>query len=247
MYYYLIIYFYSSNPIYLLILYQITEIIPKLIQKNEQINSELEKKLIYEIEKNKKLENEIKILKEKYNKNEQLKNNEIKKLKDEIDIYKKNYDKCNKEKENIIKENKKLNEELVKANKVLGGIQNNNINNNEIKKLKDEIEYMKYQLGIKDNEINELKRKIKNEEPKFNFDDVMWIYFQPIDNSFKEGIKCLKTNTFAEVEEKLYKKYNTLRNTNNNFTANATPVLRFKTIEENKIKDQDIIILYKIE
>ena len=27
---------------------------------------------------------------------------------------------------------------------------------------------MKYQLGIKDNEINELKRKIKNEEPKFN-------------------------------------------------------------------------------
>ena len=91
-------------------------------------------------------------------------------------------------------------------------------------------------MGIKDNEINELKRKIKNEEPKFNFDDVIWIYFQPIDNSFKEGIKCLKTNTFAEVEEKLYKKY-----------ANATPILRFKTIEENKIKDQDIIILYKIE
>ena len=25
------------------------------------------------------------------------------------------------------------------------------------------------------------------------------------------------------------------------------PILRFKTIEENKIKDQDIIILYKIE
>ena len=104
---------------------------------------------------------------------------------------------------------------------------------------------MKYQLGIKDNEINELKRKIKNEEPKF--DDVMWIYFQPIDNSFKEGIKCLKTNTFAEIEEKLYKKYNVLRNTNNNFTANAKPVLRFKTIEENKIKDHDIIILYKKE
>ena len=106
---------------------------------------------------------------------------------------------------------------------------------------------MKYQLSIKDNEINELKRKIKNEEPKINFDDVIWIYFQPIDNSFKEGIKCLKTNTFAEVEEMLYKKYNILRNTNNNFTANGTPVLRFKTIEENKIKDQDIIILYKIE
>ena len=89
---------------------------------------------------------------------------------------------------------------------------------------------MKYQLGIKDNDINELQRKIKKEEPKINFDDVLWIYFQPIDNSFKEGIKCLKTNTFAEVEEKLYKKCSILRNTNNTFTANATPVLRFKTI-----------------
>ena len=143
--------------------------------------------------------------------------------------------------------NAKLTEDLAKVSKVLGGIQNNQIGNNEIKKLKDEITYLKYQLNNKDNEINELKRKIKNEKPKFDFDDVMWIYFQPIDNSFKEGIKCLKTNTFAEVEEKLYKKYNTLRNTNNNFTANATPVLRFKTIEENKIKDHDIIILYKKE
>ena len=185
--------------------------------KNEQIkiNSELEQKLRTEIEKNKKLEDEIK------------------KLKDSQKIYK--------------EENKKLNEDLVKAKKIIEGIQNNQIGNNEIKKLKDEIEYLKYQLNNKDNEINELKRKIKNEKPKFDFDDVMWIYFQPIDNSFKEGIKCLKTNTFAEVEEKLYKKYNTLRNTNNNFTANATPVLRFKTIEENKIKDHDIIILYKKE
>ena len=171
-------------------------------------------------------------LKSEIEKNKKLED-EIKKLKDSQKIYK--------------EENKKLKEDLVKAKKIIEGIQNNQIGNNEIKKLKDEIEYLKYQLNNKDNEINELKRKIKNEKPKFDFDDVMWIYFQPIDNSFKEGIKCLKTNTFAEVEEKLYKKYNTLRNTNNNFTANATPVLRFKTIEENKIKDQDIIILYKIE
>ena len=164
--------------------------------KNEQIkiNSELEQKLRTEIEKNKKLEDEIK------------------KLKDSQKIYK--------------EENKKLKEDLVKAKKIIEGIQNNQIDNNEIKKLKDEIEYLKYQLNNKDNEINELKRKIKNEKPKFDFDDVMWIYFQPIDNSFKEGIKCLKTNTFAEVEEKLYKKYNTLRNTNNNFTANATPYIK---------------------
>ena len=53
--------------------------------------------------------------------------------------------------------------------------------------------------------------------------------------------------TFAEVEEKLYKKFNNLRNTNNMFTANAKPILRFKTIMENNIKDGAIIQLIKIE
>ena len=75
----------------------------------------------------------------------------------------------------------------------------------------------------------------------------MWIYIQPIDGSFKEGIKCVKTETFAEVEEKLYKKISQLRDTNNMFTANATPVLRFKTLGDNKIKDQDVVTLFKLE
>ena len=75
----------------------------------------------------------------------------------------------------------------------------------------------------------------------------MVIYFTPIDSSFNQGIKCVKTETFAEVEEKLCKKHDELRNTNNMFTANALPILRFKTIAENNIKDGDVIQLYKIE
>ena len=57
----------------------------------------------------------------------------------------------------------------------------------------------------------------------------------------------MKTETFAEVEEKLCKEHNELRNTNNMFTANAFPILRFKTIAENHIKDGDVIQLYKME
>ena len=57
----------------------------------------------------------------------------------------------------------------------------------------------------------------------------------------------MKTETFAEVEEKLCKIHNELRNTNNTFTANTLPILRFKTIAENNIKDGDVISLYKIE
>ena len=38
-----------------------------------------------------------------------------------------------------------------------------------------------------------------------------------------------------EIEEKLYKQYPQYRETNNTFIANGTQVLRFKTIEQNKI------------
>ena len=144
----------------------------------------------------------------------------------------------------------KLNEDLVKAKKIIEGIQNNQIGNNEIKKLKDENAVLKYQLNIKDNEINELKLKIQNNEkdlPKYNLNEIMVITFISQDSSVNEGMKCLSTDIFAEVEEKLYKKYDNLRNTNNMFTANAKPVLRFKKLCENGIKDGDKIQLFKLE
>ena len=49
------------------------------------------------------------------------------------------------------------------------------------------------------------------------------------------AVACLKHNTFAEVEEKLYQQYPEYRETNNIFIANGAQVLRFKTIEQNKI------------
>ena len=61
------------------------------------------------------------------------------------------------------------------------------------------------------------------------------------------GIKCLATDVFAEVEEKLCKRFDNLRNTNNMFTVNARPILRFKKMFENQIKDGDIIQLFKLE
>jgi len=147
-------------------------------------------------------------------------------------------------------ENEKLNGELSKLKKIIGGFQNNQIDNRELKNLRDEISTLKYQLNIKNNEINELKLKLQNNgklEQKINLSDVLVIYFKPVDNSFYDGIKCLANETFAEVEEKLYKKHNDFRNTNNMFTANALPVLRFKTIGENNIHDGDVIQLYRIE
>ena len=145
----------------------------------------------------------------------------------------------------------KIKSDLLKANKIISGIQNIQIDNNEIKKLKDENVILKYQLNIKDNEINQLKLKIqnniKNDRPKYDINDIMVLTFISQDSSVYEGVKCLSTDIFAEVEEKLYKKYDNLRNTNNMFTANAKPVLRFKKLCENGIKDGDKIQLFKLE
>ena len=135
-------------------------------------------------------------------------------------------------------ENTKLKNDLQKANKIISGFQNQiqtqNINNNEIKKLKDEI-------ILKNNEINQLKIELQNEKNKnsqnmVDFNNIIAIKFTSTDqiiNGFQ--MVCLKSNVFAEIEEKLYKQYPQYRETNNTFIANGTQVLRFKTIEENKI------------
>ena len=63
----------------------------------------------------------------------------------------------------------------------------------------------------------------------------MCVQFISSDKNVHYATTCLKTNTFAEVEEKLYKQYPQYRETNNTFLANGIQVLRFKTIDENKI------------
>ena len=190
-----------------------------------------------EISKNKKLEEENKKIKDDLNKLTQNQLNEINKLKTELEKYK--------------KENERLNNELMKANKIIFGLKNNQIDNNELKQLREENVSLKYKLTLKDNEIQDLKKKLQNngiiEEQKVNYKDIIVITFISIDSTVHYGMKCLPTDVFAEVEEKLYKKFENLRNTNNTFTANAKPVLRFKKICENNIKDGDIIQLYNIE
>ena len=63
----------------------------------------------------------------------------------------------------------------------------------------------------------------------------MCVNFISMDQRVHFSVPCLYNNTFAEVEEKLYKKFPEYRETNNSFIANGQPVLRFKTIKQNNI------------
>ena len=171
-------------------------------------------------------------------------------MKEDLYKYKKENEELKSNLENYKTEIIKLKEDLFKANKIISGIQNNQNNNNEIKNLRDENNKLKYELTIKEKLIKDLNNKLQNNAKgnmNVNFNDIMVINFISMDSSVHYGIKCLPTDIFAEVEEKLYQIYDNLRDTNNMFTANAKPVLRFKKLCENDIKDGDILQLIKLE
>ena len=152
--------------------------------------------------------------------------NKEKKYLDEINILKSELNKAIK----IIEQQKlSINDLQTKLNNY-----NNSINN--------------YQslISQKDLELNNLKLKLNNIQPKNNndnnnfpnkvyFKDILVVNFISSDQNVHYAVSCLKNNTFAEIEEKLYLQYPQYRETNNNFIANGKLVLRFKTIAENKI------------
>ena len=170
--------------------------------------------------------NENKILKQELN-NYKIENNELKTLIT-----------------NLKNENSLLNNKLIKANKIISNYtQNNQQENNDITRLNSIIKN-------KDKEINVLKLQLSNtlnNKISVNYDDILYVHFISLDQKINCPIKCLKTETFAEVEEKLYQKYEDYRETNNNFITKGKLVLRFKKIWENNIQDGDKIQLINIE
>ena len=85
----------------------------------------------------------------------------------------------------------------------------------------------------KESELSNYNSYKKNNN--INFDDFMVVNFISTDQNLHYAIKCISSNTFAEVEEKLYQQFPQYRETNNNFLANGQTILRFKTISQNKI------------
>ena len=147
---------------------------------------------------------------------------------------------------NINDEINKLKNELVKANKVIeqqkltiNELQNKlNNYNNTINNLNTDINNYRNIISKKDIELNNYKSQLNNniiQNNKFYINDMMCVHFISSDQNVHFAVSCLKTNTFAEIEEKLYKQYPQYRETNNTFLANGMQVLRFKTIDENKI------------
>ena len=140
-------------------------------------------------------------------------------------------------KSSLLNEINKLRNELIKANKIIeqqkltiNELQNKlNNYNTDINNYQDIINQKDIQI---DALISEINNNIHN---KVNFNDVLCVNFMLSDQNVPYAVTCLKTDIFAEIEEKLYKKYPEYRETNNIFIVNEREILRFKTIDENKI------------
>ena len=124
-------------------------------------------------------------------------------------------------------ENNKLKNDLLMVNQTLLNYQNN-------------INKLNMNLFEKEKELNYLKQKLKNNgnmKQFVDYNNIIVVNFISGDGRINYGIKCLNTDTFAEVEEKLYKIYDEYRNTNNQFVSGGKIIIRFKKIYENNIKD----------
>ena len=133
-----------------------------------------------------------------------------------------------------------LKNELDKANKIIEQ-QKITINNlqNQLNNINNNIKSYQNIINQKEQELNKLKLELQNINPQnrqyIDINKIMSVNFISMVQKIHFSVPCIDTNTFAEVEEKLYKQFPEYRETNNSFLANGQQVLRFKTIRQNNI------------
>ena len=149
-------------------------------------------------------------------------------------------------KEELNKSKKIIEQQKLKINKLQNQLHSSKIKLNKLQSLKTLI-------SQKDKELNNLKLQLININNNINLNNSnnkindKCVNFISNDENIKFAIPCSGDSLFAEIEEKLYKKFPDYRETKNTFLADGKEVLRFKTINENKIGTGFPIILIKPE
>ena len=156
----------------------------------------------------------------------------------------KNYNELEKELNEEKEKNKKLNEKIIILEKEL------NDERNKVKMLQDKINNssgvveLQKLLELKNKEIEELQL---NKNPLYNMKPGEKIYalsLTSIDQKIGHyAIACKNTDTFVRLEEKLYEDYPEYKDKETYFIKNGDKIKRFKSLDENNIKKNDVIML----
>ena len=98
-------------------------------------------------------------------------------------------------------------------------------------------------LEKKDKEINELKNNQSNSN---NINNLMTVIFVSSELNIHYSIICKETDIFTTLENKLYEVYPECKECECCCIANDQKIKRFKTLQENKIKNCQIIYINKL-
>ena len=115
------------------------------------------------------------------------------------------------------------------------------------------IEILQNKINEKEIEIRNLNNKIKEMEDNYIFnktfysrDQILALNFISMDQKLHFAVPCTKKDLFVDIEKKIYEKYPEYRETNNNFLVQGKKILKFKTIEENKLESGIPIVMSNI-
>jgi hypothetical protein len=157
--------------------------------------------------------------------------NELNEEKNKNKILEKNISNLKKELDNLLKKSK------IPVEKV----ENKNVEKNSKESLYESI-------IEKDKEIKNLKLKLSRYPVELNEgEELISLIFISVDQKLHCSIICKNTDKFNKVENKLYDYYSEYAENENYFTFNGNKINKYKTIEDNNIKNNNIIILNTID
>ena len=92
---------------------------------------------------------------------------------------------------------------------------------------------------IKKNIINDIKLNIPIDFK--TGEKMISVIFISVDENIYYSIICKNTDIFSNIKDKFYDKYPEYKNTKTEFFVNGNKVDILKSIDDNKIKNSDII------
>ena len=163
----------------------------------------------------------------------------------------------NNEIDNLRRELKDEKEKNKKLQDIINNL-NNTINQlkqehyTEINKLTEKNKELEKLLEEKNKEINDYIFKLSNSSNNEQLisvktgDKIIAVLFmtQGSQDIFNYTMACKTSDLFVRLEERLYHDFPKYRNYETFFMVNTRRIFRFKTLEENKIKNNDIISLF---
>jgi hypothetical protein len=144
--------------------------------------------------------------------------------------------------EELTKRIKELEETLEKKDKIISNLKKEKDLLNEI--LKEKFSKLTEQISKNEKMIKEYELKISQFPFKFSpGEKIMSIIFISLDEDIISSFICKNTDTFDILENKFYEKYSEYKGLEKKFLSNGREINKKKSLDENKIKNNDIITI----